>query len=247
MKDFIYVAGLFRSGTTLVQEMLTEKGKSFIFHEPRFGDGWWQFEGLDRSYLRTWDVELPKFESIGNLFQWFEGQGIQIGAKEIRNKGGCNYYNMFAGKLRLVVVDRDPYYIYLSCYNMMLRNNDKFTWSPQYAPLSAINVFRELLPEVKNINAIWELCHPERKMVVHYGDIVANPSNITKMYELCKSEVTTPDIGGYHRILPRGEYETKKHGNAITTKSLGSVDTPAHIIEDAVKLRNLINKEKAWN
>jgi hypothetical protein len=85
-------------------------------------------------------------------------------------------------------------------------------------------------------------------MVIHYSDIVTKKYIPTvNLYKLCNSEVKDPDIGGYHRILPRGVYETEKHGNAITTKSLGSVDTPVHVIEEAVKLRNLINKEKAWN
>ena len=79
MRPFLYVAGLFRSGTTLVQELLTQKGKSFIFHEPRFGDGWWQFEEHDRRFLREcWGLSLPKFTNIGDTWSYFQNDlGLQ--------------------------------------------------------------------------------------------------------------------------------------------------------------------------
>ena len=47
MYPFIYIASVMRTGSTMLQEALTQKGKSFIFHEPKFHTGKFQNKGID--------------------------------------------------------------------------------------------------------------------------------------------------------------------------------------------------------
>jgi len=247
MKPFLYIAGLFRSGTTLVQELLTEKDVSFIFHEPRFGDGWWQFQEHDRNYLRThWNLELPAYlPNVGETWDWFQKQDIQIGAKEIRNAKGRFYYDTWMGNMRFIVVDRDPADVFISAHKMMLRSNTDFTWSPRYLPFNAVNIYRELIEEVRNINAIWEWCHPKCRMVVHYKDVCEGKTE--DLYDFAESDVQNPEVGYYHSILTRGKYENGLHGNEITKASFDyGKYYDKRISTEAVKLRNLLDREKAW-
>lgn len=247
MKPFIHIAGLFRSGTTLVQELLTEQDKSFIFHEPRFGDGIWQFEEHDRRYLRKWGWDPPKFSTIGDTWKWFmEDKGIQIGAKEVRNNGSALYYDSWQGNARLIVVDRDPYDIYMSCVGMMMRSNADFTWRPQYLPLSAINLFREVKPEIWLINKLWDhYYHVLCKRIVDYVDL-CNFTGFEDLYTFCESDVTKPDVGGYHAILARGKYEIDKHKGQITQGSIKYEYSGEMVDREAAKFRQLVNREKLW-
>jgi hypothetical protein len=229
--------------------MLTEKDKGFIFHEPRFGDGWWQFEHLDRSYLRTWGWDPPKFANIGNTWAWFmDEKGLQIGAKEIRNMSSSFYYDCWHGNMRFVVSHRDPADIYLSAYKMFTTKRGNFTWRPMFAPFSPMGIYRELMPEVKHINNLWNMLHPLCRKVVTYEGICHNSAFQDDLYKFCESDITNPDIGGYHGILERGVYENDRHGGEVTLKSVRAIDTfdNSKVVADARKFRDLIIGKMDW-
>ena len=248
MKPFIVISGLFRSGTTLLQEMLTEKDTSFIFHEPRFGDGWWQFEHIDRLYLRKWGWDPPKFDTIADTWKWFmETKRLQIGAKEIRNSGSAFYYDCWQGNMRFVISHRDPADIYISAYKMFTVPRGHFTWRPMFAPFSPMGIYRELMPEVKHINNVWNMLHPLCKKVVIYDDICSGINN-ADFYRFCESEITNPDIGGYHAVMERGVYENDRHGGEITAKSVREIDTfdNPKVVADAKKFRDMIIGKMDW-
>jgi len=249
-KPFILIVGLFRSGTTLCQELLTEKGKSFVFHEPRFFDMHWQFENYDRKYWREkWGLELTEFANTADLWEYMmETLNLQIGSKEIRNSASMGYYDSWGGNMRLLVIDRRPAEIYKSCYSMFMRSNDSFRWNPRYSPFSPINIFRELMPEIKNINNLWNHIHPDCRMVVKYEDMV-KPDNklfLEFLYHFLESDVKAPEIGKYHSILPRGHYETNLHKGGITDRAVGFSGISNKLKDEARHFEELMEGSKQW-
>lgn len=249
MKPFILIVGLFRSGTTLAQELLTQNNVSFIFHEPRFFDMAWQFQNHDRNYLsKEWDMVLPQFSSTAEVWEFFmEELGLQIGVKEIRNAASTEYYNSWAGNCRLLVVDRRPAEIYKSCYKMFMRSNESFQWRPHFSPFKPVNLFREVAPEIKNINGLWNQFHPECKMVMDYRDLIDEDATARgDMYAWLQSDVTAPEIGKYHAILPRGKYENGLHKGQITNRAIGLSEIPNKIKDEARKFESLLKGAKKW-
>jgi len=248
MKPFILIAGLFRSGTTLAQELLTEQGISYIFHEPRFFDMPWQFQVYDRKYLaEKWGLHLPQFENTAALWEYMmETLNLQIGAKEIRNTASIGYYNSWGGNMRLLLIDREPEEIYKSCYKMFMRSNDTFSWRPLFVPLNPVNIFREVLPEIKNLNHLWNHLHPDCRMVIKYEDLLFSHSR-PNLYKFLESNVTAPEIGEYHSILPRGQYENNLHRGKITSRSIGLSDIPSKIKDEARRFADLMKGVKEWN
>ena len=231
----------------MAQELLTEQNKSFIFHEPRFFDMGWQFQEHDRNYLsKEWATILPKFHSTAEVWEFFmEEMGLQIGAKEIRNAASMEYYNSWQGNCRLLVVERRPAEIYKSCYKMFMRSNESFQWRPRYTPLSPLNIYREVMPEIKNINGLWNQFHDECKAVVHYEELI-NPNFYKNIYRFLESDVTSPEIGKYHSILPRGKYETGLHKGQITDRAVGLSEIPNKIKDEARKFESLLKGAKTW-
>jgi hypothetical protein len=249
MKPFILIVGLFRSGTTLAQELLIEKNKSFIFHEPRFFDMAWQFQEHDRNYLaKEWNMILPQFGSTAEVWEFFmEELGLQIGAKEIRNAASMEYYNSWGGNCRLLVIDRRPAEIYKSCYKMFMRSNESFQWRPHFSPFNPVNLFREVAPEIKNINGLWNQFHPKCKMVMDYRDLIDEDATARgEMYAWLQSDVSAPEIGKYHAILPRGKYETGLHKGQITDRATGLSEIPNKIKDEARKFETLLQGAKTW-
>ncbi|MCK4776981.1 MAG: sulfotransferase domain-containing protein [Actinomycetia bacterium] len=248
MKPFIIIVGLFRSGTTLAQELLTQKDVSFIFHEPRFFEMGWQFQNYDKKYLaEKWGLTFPnKFLSTAEVWKYFmEDLGLQIGVKEIRNAATHAYYEAWGGNARLLVIDRDAVEIYKSCYKMFMRNNAQFHWRPMFQPLSPINVYREVKTELKNINNLWNMFHPLCKAVVNYHELI-NKNFHQRIYDFLESDITDPEIGEYHSILPRGQYETDLHKGKVTDRAIGLSETPNIIKDQARKFSNLLAGNKAW-
>lgn len=215
---FVYIAGIMRTGTTLLQEMLTAMPVSYIFHEPWFGSG--LFEGQKRALQTMQDYNIPfadivqRQPSIAEMFHRLMCHVKQLGVKEIRHHGWQIYPNIFED-VRFIILGRNPKDIYISAYYFQQRTD---AWTIQFPPYSPSGLFKELLPDIA------------RQM-----DIYDNNSCLKLKYEeLCNGEcdvdailkdVGSPlaemgAVGDFHSQIDRGVYELQTHGQNITDKNV---------------------------
>jgi len=210
VKPFIYIAAFVRSGSTLLEEMLTQLPYSYIFHEPRF-------YGIVRNrqvfindlsgYLNTGQLKRLK---LRNLTRFFKSTSIsQIGVKEVRNEGWKYYCRTFPDT-KFLLTGRDPRDVYLSLHYYHLRSN---AWTPKF-PFSPMGVFKEFHKE----HIIQ--CHLAKHyncMKVKYEDLCTNPDVFQKVKTFVKSSIpNVGEIGAFHKQIKRGVYEIQLHQSNLT-------------------------------
>jgi hypothetical protein len=84
-------------------------------------------------------------------------------------------------------------------------------------------------------------------MVMDYQDLVSEDATARgEMYAFLQSDVSNPEIGKYHAILPRGKYENGLHKGQITNRAIGLSEIPNKIKDEARKFEKLIKGAKIW-
>jgi len=127
-KPFVYIASLMRTGSTLLQEALTELPHSFIFHEPEFCRNKFNMKkrfikelneliGIDIHVL----MKNPNVKTLVNkVLPLMEPHIKQVGVKEIENEGWENYINNIPN-IKIIIIGRDPRSLYVSIHNWFKR------------------------------------------------------------------------------------------------------------------------------
>lgn len=212
---FIYISSLLRTGSTLLQEMLTKIPYSFIFHEPQFGLNKFKNIELNEKGLKGYNINsslLIKYHNLKSLSEIFKDSDIQIGVKEIRNSG-WKRYNEFFPEVKYILTGRDPHDIYISAYNVLQRSK---SWKPSFLPFCPEGLYKELESDIKRQ---FEIFKTQECIKVKYEDLCSDPKCFNKIKIFVKSPI--PDIGNigaFHSIVPRGIYETNIHHGSLTTK-----------------------------
>ena len=217
-KPFIYIAGLQRTGSTLIQELLTEKGKCFFFHEPWFGSGLFENYKTSVEILNEWGLQGENLLSMNvslPLTFWKLSRVIpQIGIKEIRHQGWEMYLNMF-DDIRWIVLAREPRDIYVSSHYFLQRTN---VWKPRFPPFSPKGLFQELQPD---IDRQIEICQTQPQVMrVKYEEFARSVDTITNIRQFTESDVGGNTVGSFHKRLGRGDYELHIHNGTISGKQV---------------------------
>lgn len=260
-RPVVFVFGLMRTGTTLMQELLTYPKCSFIFHEPWFHRDRFQGEALSKKILEDqFDVLLQKtgdgynsvlYKKAIELLPWewpqimwlrAAGSAIaQVGVKEIRLYGWQRYMVEYDDEQwRIILMVRDPRAIYVSCHNRIQLGN---AWVPHFQPFCPKNLRKELLPDVIAHQQI--LRYNENVCLVSYEQLCENTAAVmekTKRFidsPIPKGATGAP--GEFHKLIQRGAYELEKHGGRVTTSSVRiSSSTPTLVDTQAEQFAGLM-------
>jgi tetratricopeptide (TPR) repeat protein len=218
----IFVLGMPRSGTTLVEQILASHPEVFGAGElgelPRIMLGLAQEPGRDDRYDPP--LPLPTEAVAHDLAAGFLRRIEQLGgpARRVTIKTLENYISlgiigtMFPGA-PVIYCRRDPLDVCVSCYFQNFKGMD-FSWS-----LEDIGVYYR---QYERLMAHWQRIGPMRVLEVHYEELIARPEEITrKMLGFC-------GLGWYERCLafyknPRvvRTASTVQVRKPLTAKSIG--------------------------
>ncbi len=226
-RPFIYIAGLRRSGSTVLSEALTLLPHSFIFREPRVAENRFSVHDSDAELFMNYGIDLAGFErrwwSKRKLIpEAFKNELIpqllplvgQIGVKEIRHDRWRRLFRLFPG-MKVLLTARDPRDIYLSLHDKVKHGN--VTWSGIF---SAEGVFcPEAVAEGLNDEFGEQLAMFEAAdcLKVKYEDFCAKPAVFEQVKAFVGSAINrVGEVGGFNAANPLRVNEYALHGNNIT-------------------------------
>ena len=126
---FIYICSLMRTGSTFLQEALTDPPHSLILSEPRFNGSVFRFNKEMKQQIRAAGLVVPKNNNERAALEELNNSVGQVCVKEIRNRGWKGYLNSFKDNIRVILIGRDPRDIYISAYGVKQRGN---SWKPKH-------------------------------------------------------------------------------------------------------------------
>jgi len=226
-RPFIYIAGLRRSGSTVLSETLTRLPHSFIFREPRVAENRFSVHDSDVELFLRYGIDLIAFEKRW----WNQRKAIpdafknelipqlapfvsQIGVKEIRHRRWRRMLRRFPD-MKVLLTARDPRDIYVSLYYKV--KNDRVTWSGIFSPEGVFcpeAVADSLNDEFHEQIAMFEMTDC---LKVKYEDFCMQPA----IFEQIKSFVGSAlervgEVGNFNAANPLRVGEFGLHGNNIT-------------------------------
>ncbi len=232
-RPFIYIAGLRRSGSTVLSEALTLLPHSFIFREPRVAENRFSVHDSDAKLFLNYGIDLVDFErrwwSKRKLIpQAFKNELMpqlarltaQIGIKEIRHDRWMRLFRLFPD-MKILLTARDPRDIYLSLHDKVKYGNVK--WSGIF---SAAGVFcPEAVADGLNDEFRQQLAMFESAdcLKVKYEDFCAPTGGA--VFEQVKAFVGSAisrvgKIGAFNAANPLRVSEFELHGSGITEKRI---------------------------
>jgi hypothetical protein len=231
-RPFLYIGGIVRSGTTLLQELLTERPVAYMFHEPWFTRGLFENKDVVFETLTDWkiDIEIVNKYVLETRGRWplyvgllkaLQDQIQQVGVKEVRHKGWQVYPRYFKN-MQFVLIGRDPRDVFVSRVNYIER------WKHLAAPgrhknFSVDNFFAEVQPDVARL---LQIAKEHNTFRVRYEALIETPGEIEKLRDAVKSPVRNENyVGRFHGKIQRGKYEVDLHGGKVTSKSIGAWET----------------------
>lgn len=236
--EFIYIAGLRRTGTTMLSEALTQLPYSFVFREPGLGKGCFNVKPSDARLFLERGVDLQGFvrrqnRSIVNVFrQRFELQAgfmvkafkeelvpqlrliaYQLGVKEIYHAGWRNYLAHFP-HMKIVLLGRDPRDIYISLYYRWEKGTGG--WAGPFTPKRvAADLNREFRAQL-------EMSLTTDTLRVRYEDLCTCKEVMETVKRFVGSSIPgIGAVGAFNALNPKRVDEYHLHGDDITTKRVG--------------------------
>lgn len=178
----IFILGLPRSGTTLVEQILgthsqvgqTGESKAFTLGLRNVISGEQPF-WIDSDYPAGVEKLSPEgYQSIINFFQAHQAvltdKAIYVD-KELSNPRYVGLMAALFPEARFVHVDRAPLDIFLSCYRNSI---------PGVPETSALETVAEYYVHVKRLIGHWQCTLNNRLTVVNYQELVANPEQVVE-------------------------------------------------------------------
>lgn len=210
---FIYICSLMRTGSTILQETLTDTPYSLILSEPRFNAINFVLNDGNTQQLVRAGIKSPNTSNVKHFFEDMGRDIYQVGVKEIRNKGWKGYLNAFEGNIKVLLTARDPRDIYISAAGVLQRNN---SWTPVFG-FTPKGIYNEVIGEFKIQR---ELYNFGLSIKIKYEDLCVNFNN---EYARIKEFVNSPipdvgEVGEFHRNISAGLHETLTHAGQVTTK-----------------------------
>lgn len=214
---FIYICSLLRSGSTLLQEMLTVKNECYILHEPGIQRLGFTNQDLIFPHLNEWGLDTSNLVDVkvNDIFEQILSVTKQVGVKEIRNGGWENFDKMF-DDIRYVLIGRNPRDIYISCAKQLQRSDH---WTPRVHPFNPAGLYAEVLPEILIQKEIVK--NKPLFITVKYEELCTDTENIfkdLKWFIGADKDREMGVIGDFHNRLKRGKYENDVHESKTTNK-----------------------------
>jgi hypothetical protein len=215
---FIFISSLMRSGSTLVQEIFTEIPYSFIFHEPKLHSNLFNVNNKHLSEILKLGINIKSILKPPSLRKFkdevipmLEKYIMQIGIKEIINTNWENYIEIFPNT-KVILLGRDPRDLYISIYEWKSRARRISQLQPK-----TMNMLKD---QMKNQPLIFKNAST---LKVKYEDLCLNKEEtILKMKEFVKSPIPkSGKVGGFLSSFSKRKNEYIKHGDEITTNSIG--------------------------
>lgn len=252
-KPFVLIAGVMRTGTTLLQEMFTDAPFSYILHEPWLSAGQFYNKEHLQDTLKEMDVPLSRLFSedpmqtvydlsIPEFFEKLNGYIAQLGVKEIRLKTVSQYLKWFPDA-KVVLTGRNPKDIFLSCHYKLMRGDT--SWRPKYLPFSPEALFAEINEDWRKQERLWQE-HGSNCLLVRYEDLVEDPEGKwAKIASFIESSLEAPGkVGEFHKKIERGKYETGLHKGSVTrlVKDRWKTEGNLKVLERAVMFASLMGQ-----
>jgi len=222
-KPFIYIAGLMRTGSTVLQESLTCLPYSFIFHEPRLGE--MCFDIKDR-FMVDLPVDVKGIMQSSTTVKRFKNHAMlellkyvqQIGVKEIRPIGWERYLTHFPDA-KVVLTARDPRDHFISMYGWVHDENGNQKKPFRGGEFNVQRVYNEI---VRDFEGQIALSGYTTVIKVRYEDFVTDPSVLRELKKFVESPIPegSGDIGGFLNGYAKRQGEHDIHGGEITSKRI---------------------------
>ena len=217
---FIYIASVMRTGSTILQEMLTQSPNSIILHEPRCYGSKFKLQEYHRKVFLQYNSNIIKTLENKHTINLKELDKLllkyvqQWGVKEIRNAGWKNYLGVFPN-CKIILTGRDPRDIYISCYNVLQRGKQ---WKPKFGRFNPTNLYREIMPE---FNKQQRLSERKKVLKIKYEDLCSKENIFPLVCGFVKSPLKeTGKIGAFHKVIKIGKYDLKLHKKELTKKMI---------------------------
>lgn len=239
----VAIMGPMRSGTTLVADLLTVRGRSLVFSEPNLLGEWHpQTPRLIHRLATEFGLEVqpPPAEGPRRIFEYFdrailpELQGLDFwGVKYVDLYGWRQLFQRYPPK-KLVLVVRDLREVALSAIELVERMRLGFMGGAHMRDEAW--VFARLAFTVHEMMALRRLPH----FAIRYEDLVEDPKARQRLADhVGLDELGTDRLNLTIERDSRQKWESRKHGEGVTNKALGRFDR-----EPAGPARALA--ERAW-
>ncbi|RME85746.1 MAG: sulfotransferase [Caldilineae bacterium] len=235
---FIYIAGIRRTGSTLLSEVLTSLPYAFIFREPHIGKNTFRVKPDDVHRFATYGFDLQAFLRYRLIFAFLLRRlrffafpqdymvrqfkyelvpqlaktVLQWGVKEIDNRGWQHYYRHFP-EMKVIITARDPRDIYISFYYHWRKRTrrDEREISPENVAMD-INRQFQIQREIADV---------AESYAVRYEDLCTNPDMVKDIMKFVQSPLTLPgQVGAFNLLHPHRRDEYEVHAGRITTKRI---------------------------
>lgn len=217
--DVIFLVGMPRSGTTLLQRLLMASdvvvdGGEFSGMGVATMD--FRRRGLDtaRAFSKLEDAGAGAMDEIAALYSYLLrerfGDRATVVDKSIRNTQFVGLFAMAFPNSPIVLIERDPLDIAWSCFRACFNAGQPWSWKRAH-------IANHIRAEARLIEH-WKNVLPERIVSVRYEDIVRAPlQTLPKVFESLGIEFD-------EKIL---EFHEQQNG-AVTTASVGQVSKPLY-------------------
>jgi len=222
------ICGPLRSGTTMLADLLTVKGKSLVMSEPDFHVPW-HGRTIERLHKLYGDVGLdiapapPVSDPLRRVYvDWFtenvlpQLQRLDLwGVKQVDFHDWEKLFKRFPPR-RLVLVTRDLRDVSISALDLIARSLVAFPGGKRLRDEAW--VLARLASDMHELRAMTK--HPH--LHIRYEDFVSESSVRERLRQFAGLDAFGKDhfnLDGEN--LQRSEWEKKKHGGKVTTAALG--------------------------
>lgn len=221
----IAVMGMMRSGTTLVSDLLTIRGKSLVISEPNML-GLWNAKTVSEigDLCREFGLEIPPPPEPppSHIFKYFDKSVLPAlaeldiwGAKYVDLRGWQQVFQRYKPK-KMVLCVRDLRDVVLSALELTQRMGLTFVGGKDLRDEAWL--FARVCYTVNELLSLRRQAH----FVVRYEDLVDDPSLRTSLADYVGLERLGEERLNLEKESDsRSRWERRKHGDDITKKALG--------------------------
>lgn len=225
---FVYIAGLIRTGSTVLSEALSDVPHALVLYEPRFGANKCMIKPNDVTTCTDLGVDIESFRRRRYVAAGLRRLGVQgdymvrsfkagllpplrehvaqVGVKEVRHEGWEHWLRHFPA-MRVVLLGRDPRDIYLSQRARMAHKRGS---------IDPISFATDLM---RHFGYQQALARHAAHLKVRYEDLCTDESVIDEVKQFVESPV--PSLGAIGSFVATKEIrvvEHELHGGALTAK-----------------------------
>ena len=215
----VAIFGMMRSGTTILNDMLSVKGKSLILNEPHIHLG---FESLNIVIVQLkkfgFDISIDNMASHAKQYstarQFFDAEilplvsGLDIWGAKITDLSDWEGFMSIYKPRRLILCVRDIRDVVISLFDLALRLN-RLTVDEYWIESKVVT----------SCQAILMMARKYPHLLVRYEDICSDACALERSAKYIGLDKHSNEIW-YQNVIPFRQFEFEKHGTEISKKSL---------------------------